>query len=62
KKAQQKMEQELLKRQADIAAQQRKFDDMKRQLEEQPREIHHYHERFAERQAECGGFEICVIS
>ncbi|CAF4878767.1 unnamed protein product [Rotaria socialis] len=33
KKAQQKMEQELLKRQTDIDAQQRKFDDMTRQLE-----------------------------
>ncbi|CAF3647792.1 unnamed protein product [Rotaria socialis] len=64
KKAQQKMEQELLKRQADIAAQQRKFDDMKRQLEEQPREIHYYHKKIIEGlvDAVSDDFEICVIS
>ncbi|CAF3872328.1 unnamed protein product [Rotaria sp. Silwood1] len=64
KKMQQMMEQELLKRQADIVEKQKHFDELKRQLEAQPREIHHYHEKIVERQVGGGGGGggICVIS
>ena len=62
KQMQQKLEEELVKRQADINAQQKKFDELKQQLEARPREIHHYHEKIVERSSGGGGGGICVIS
>ncbi|CAF1210886.1 unnamed protein product [Adineta ricciae] len=58
KKMQQAMEQELLKRQTDIDEQQKKFDQLKQELDAKPREIHHYHEKIVER----SGGGICTIS
>jgi hypothetical protein len=62
KKMQEKLEKDLLQRQAEINEQQKKFDELKKELEAKPREIHHYHEKIIERSSGGGGGGICVIS
>lgn len=59
KRQQKDFEEKLAKLQTDIEQRQREIDDYKRQQLQQPREIHHYHEKIVERERGSRGCVIC---